>query len=362
MARKGYVASSAVVNGKRIYCYGKDKAEADRKLARRTALIEAKVKEYTDTTSVAVWADKWLVGYKEGVVSDAWYNAMKGIIENYIVPCIGDMAVKDVKPIDIVRMYNRYSYLSDSYGKKLVQITRQIFDSAEENDLMDKSPARHVKSPLWAKKRPSRPITESERSLTLKVANDNLDCGLFFLIMLYCGLRPQEVSVLTMADVDRRTKTLRVNKARKTDGTIGRPKSDAGVRYVPVPDKLFNILIGLGKRKDERIVTSATGRPLTRTTEKRMWQRFKRKMDIANGAKTFRGGIVESTIAEDLTPYCYRHTYCTDLQDAGVPVTTAKELMGHSDIRVTANIYTHHSDKSYEDAREKINKFHESTH
>ncbi len=39
--------------------------------------------------------------------------------------------------------------------------------------------------------------------------------------------------------------------------------------------------------------------------------------------------------------YCLRHTFATDLQRAGVPLNVAKELMGHSDITVTANVYTH---------------------
>ena len=59
------------------------------------------------------------------------------------------------------------------------------------------------------------------------------------------------------------------------------------------------------------------------------------------GAKTERNQIVESVVAPDLTPYCLRHTFCTDLQKAGVPINVAKELMGHSDIQTTANIYTH---------------------
>lgn len=49
----------------------------------------------------------------------------------------------------------------------------------------------------------------------------------------------------------------------------------------------------------------------------------------------------EDLVAKDLTPYCLRHTFCTDLERAGVPINVAKDLMGHSDIAVTANIYTH---------------------
>lgn len=59
------------------------------------------------------------------------------------------------------------------------------------------------------------------------------------------------------------------------------------------------------------------------------------------GAELERNKIIVSKVSTDLTPYCLRHTFCTDLQKAGVPLNVAKELMGHSDIQTTANIYTH---------------------
>jgi site-specific recombinase XerD len=62
------------------------------------------------------------------------------------------------------------------------------------------------------------------------------------------------------------------------------------------------------------------------------------------GATVFRSQITESVVAEDLVPYCLRHTFCTDLQDAGVPINVAKYLMGHTDIAVTSKIYTHQTD------------------
>ncbi len=68
-----------------------------------------------------------------------------------------------------------------------------------------------------------------------------------------------------------------------------------------------------------------------------------------------REGVIATNPADDLCPYCLRHTYGTDLQDAGVPINVAKYLMGHSDITTTANIYTDTTDDSIESAREKIN-------
>ena len=65
-------------------------------------------------------------------------------------------------------------------------------------------------------------------------------------------------------------------------------------------------------------------------------------MDVLLGADVDRDGyIIESVVAEDLVPYTLRHTDCTDLQNAGVPLNVARYLMGHSKIELTARIYTH---------------------
>ena len=42
----------------------------------------------------------------------------------------------------------------------------------------------------------------------------------------------------------------------------------------------------------------------------------------------------------DLVPYCLRHEYCTELARQGSDIRIAQKLMGHSDIKLTANIYT----------------------
>lgn len=87
------------------------------------------------------------------------------------------------------------------------------------------------------------------------------------------------------------------------------------------------------------------------------WHNFKREMDISNGAKVYRNQIIESTLSEDLEPYLLRHTFCTDCQAAGVPINVAKELMGHSDISVTAKIYTHMVDEVFEQNRKRLQEY-----
>jgi site-specific recombinase XerD len=82
-------------------------------------------------------------------------------------------------------------------------------------------------------------------------------------------------------------------------------------------------------------------------------------MDNSMGAKwekvkakdgKMRSKKILSVVAPDLVPYCLRHTYCTDLQAKGVKLKTASYLMGHANISITADIYTHITDEALDEA------------
>ena len=356
MARQGTYASTFMWQGKRIYVYGNSPAEAKENAIKRKALLEHGVVENRSNTTVKEWAKKWLKDYKKNAIGDAWYRQTESILRNHILPDLGSMPLKNVNAADIRRLMNKKAKYSESHQRKIAQVVLQIFSSAEENGIIDKLPTRKIKIATGSRESRTRAITDEERKLTLKVAEKNPDLGLQFLLMLFCGLRSQEVARLQMRDYDRSKQILTIRRARKADGSTDAPKSKSGNREIPVPTYLAERLNSLDKKPNEYICTSQQGHPLTKTSQKRAWHRFRRLMDIENGAEVFRNHIVESTLAEDLRPYDYRHTYCTDLQDAGVPITVAQRLMGHSDIKMTAQIYTHHSQKSFEDAREKINK------
>ena len=62
-------------------------------------------------------------------------------------------------------------------------------------------------------------------------------------------------------------------------------------------------------------------------------------------------------MADDLTPYCLRHTYATDLQSADVPINVAKDFLGHKSIAMTSHIYTHLSVDAFAEASLKVINF-----
>lgn len=59
------------------------------------------------------------------------------------------------------------------------------------------------------------------------------------------------------------------------------------------------------------------------------------------GCKVYRNELIPPyPLADDLVPYCLRHEYCTNLARMGIDIRQAQRLMGHADIKMTANIYT----------------------
>ena len=76
------------------------------------------------------------------------------------------------------------------------------------------------------------------------------------------------------------------------------------------------------------------------------------------GCKVYRNQLQPPfPLAEDFVPYCLRHTFCTNLAKANVDIRTAQRLMGHSNIQMTVNIYTHVDNSQIQAAADKINTF-----
>lgn len=351
-----YIKRTLTYEGQRYYARGKTEAEAEanRELLKRD--LEAGKIGISKNMSVSRWAQEWLETYKKPEVNARHYKDLQGIVKNFIVPEIGGMKIKSVKPVHLKKILGKASEYSDSYASKIYDVVRQIFREAYHNNLVPKDPAEALKKPSGRGKSKRRAITQLERKLTLEVARDHRG-GTFVMLMLYCGLRPGEVAALTWADVDFEKEVIHVRRALKADGSVKLPKTSAGYRDVPLPWDMADWL-RTRKRTSMLVCTNTQNNQYTASSMKAMFKDFKRHMNIAAGCKVFRNQLVPPlAVGDDLTLYCYRHTYCTDLQAAGVPINVAKELMGHSSIAVTAEIYTHKSEDAFNNAADLINAY-----
>ena len=238
------------------------------------------------------------------------------------------------------RILNDQAGRSASHVKKLRMVMQEMFKRARQSRLIVYDPAELLERPN-VKQGVRRSITETERTAILEVAEHH-PAGLWVLTLLYTGMRPGETAALTWADVDFRNNEIHVHAAKESgSAAIKGPKTAAGVRDIPIHSALLSRLLTAKGEPFSPVFQKKDGTRMDNATLHRRWKSFIRELDIHMGAKVYRNKIIESVVSPDLTPYCLWHTFCTDLQKAGVALNVAKELMGHSDISVTANIYTH---------------------
>lgn len=291
----------------------------------------------------------YLDNYKRETISDAWYADLKAILECKIVAGLGNRSIDQIRLMEVQQMLNGCSSLSDSYLKKIYDLTRQIFHFAYKNGLTGTDYSEDLIRPRGKKGRSGRSLTDAETAALYDVCCGTPD-ELFLRLMLQCGLRPGEITALTWQDVDLDSGVVRINKAMKKDRHVGLPKSDAGNRTVPIPDDLISILCDSAGGPFDLVCPKQHGGYHTKSSLRKLWERTQAGIDV----KLSSDGPVR-LVRDPLRLYDLRHTYCTNLEKAGVPINIAARLMGHSDISVTSKIYTHASDEALELARNLIN-------
>lgn len=336
-----YVRKTARYNGKKYEATGKTEQEAMTKLAEKLAAAKRGEETIGGSMTVDAWYKQWKATYKDpkGLTPkslgmyDEKYNG-------YIKPAIGRMKLKDVKDIHLQRLLNGQAGRSASHVKKIRMVLQEMFRRARQSRLIPYDPAELLELPTVTERR-RRSITDQEREAILAVAETHRS-GLWVLTMLYTGMRPGETAALTWSDVDFERNEIHVHAAKESGSSkIKGPKTSSGVRDIPIHAALLPKLLAAKGQPSAPVFPTGSGGQQNENSLRRLWTGFRRALDIYMGAETYRNQIIQSVVAEDLTPYCLRHTFCSDLQRAGVPINVAKELMGHSDIQMTANIYTH---------------------
>lgn len=316
--------------GKRYHVYADTLEEVGRKKAEKIQKIKsAKSKTQTDIT-VEVWTEKCFETYKSGqaeITRKKYTNRVRYCILRHI----GFMRIKDVTSIHCQEVLNYQRGNSRSQINEVYNALRFIFSRAVFNDLIDRDPTLSLQKPKGTYN-PRRALTEKERKTLIKVASK--DRRFFcFLLMLFCGCRPAEACSCIGADISENADGFPILHIKGT-------KTKNADRFVPIPTELYALIKDTPKK--EFISTYSTGTQIKESNRARLWKSLWRQMNIEAGTKTYRNALLEPyEIPKDLTPYCLRHEYCSDLARRGVDIRVAQRLMGHSDISLTANIYTH---------------------
>lgn len=339
-----YIRKTARYNGKKYEATGKTELEAMTKLAEKLAAAKRGEEIISGSMTTDAWYKEWKATYKDpkgltgkslGMYDEKYWK--------YISPMIGHMKLRDVKDAHLQKILNAQAGMSQSHVEKVRRVLREMFSRARKSRLIPYDPAEDLELPAYHAGT-HRSLTDEERAVLLKVAETH-HAGLYILTLLYTGMRPGEAAALNWADVDFKNNMIHIHAAVESGSSrIKGPKTAAGVRDLPIHAALLPLLQAARGQPFDPVFTGEGGGRLNSGNQYRLWKSFKRAMDIEMGAEVYRNKIMRSVIAEDLTPYCLRHTFATDCARAGVPLETVRWLLGHADISTTANIYQHRDD------------------
>lgn len=342
-ASDGYFRHTWTYEGKRYSVRAKTEPDLWRKVTEKQKLLESGMLTTNENTPVKKWFEDYLETYKKPTVTDRTFKQLQSYVKNYIEPNIGAFRMRDVRQIDLQRIVNSCAGRSLSHVAKLYGLIVSAFRQARISRIINFDPSEGLVMPE-AKSGTHRPLTTEEREHILNVCATH-SAGLWVLFMLYTGARPDETRKAQWEDIDAKGGRICIHSS----------KTDYGDRYVPLAPALY-VHLRAHQSTGYIFTQPTTGRPHTKTSMRQMWVSFLRALDIDMGAKTYKGGVIPETsvVAKDLTPYCLRHTYATDLQTAGVPINVAKDLLGHKNIAMTSRVYTRLSDEAFAAASDKI--------
>jgi integrase len=331
-----YYRHITLPDGKTKYVYGGSPAEVNQKVREQFKAAETGLL-IEDNTLTGEWAAKWLKTYKSSLRGNTIKNYLNAY-NNHIAPALESIPLKAVRPVHVQKVMNDVSGYSEDLQRKVLNAMKQIFETAIQNRLISVNPCSGIKITPHASDERIKVLTPMQQKKLLESVVEPMALA-FVALGLYCGLRREESLGLMWSDI--KGSKLTVNRAatflKNQQDPNHELKSKAAHRTIPIPKPLAEILKQT-PHKGLYVIVPPRGGEMTLMSYRRMWAHVTQSVDF------------------DVHSHMLRHTYATSLYRAGVDLKTAQYLLGHSDIKMTAEIYTHIQQDKLTSAAARINK------
>ena len=293
--------------------------------------------------------------------TQANYNFVVGILKK---EAFGGLRIDKVKLSDAKAWLIKLQ--KDGRGYSTIHsvrgVVRPAFEMAVQDDLIRKNPFGFELATVVVNDSVTREaITRVQERAFLKLIQED-NCyrkyydGIY--ILFNTGLRISEFCGLTISDIDFQNKRIRVDhqlqRKRDMEYIIEDTKTKSGERYVPMSQQVaecFRRVIANRKPpKQEPIIDGYTGFLFLDKNGMPMvalhWEHyFKHILNKYNS--------IYKVQLPKITPHVCRHTFCSNMARSGMSPKTLQYIMGHSDISVTLNTYTH---LTFDDAKAEFDR------
>lgn len=338
-------------NGKRIVkaFYGKTKGEVRKKLQEFQA--ERIKGEYQQVVkrSVQGYMTDWLNEVKYNELKPSAFDRLEQTCKYQVFPFIGSLQMGMVTADDVQSVINQLTDKGYSYStiKKAYNAINACFTFAYEREAIRKNPCIRISLPKKAEREKSDIVyfnDDERRALEQAALQQHKNGaykspnGWYIILLLNTGLRIGELLALQWCNVDFDNKQIKVTgnlkqvKARGESPTNyitveQTTKTKSGHRIVPLTNRAVEALRYLEEHKhsDKYVAATKNGKPIS----------------ARNIDRTFRQTLTAAGIDKKCGVHSLRHTFASMLFKKGADPKTVSEILGHSDVNITYNIYIH---------------------
>lgn len=287
------------------------------------------------------------------------------LYERYIKDEFGQIKIDDLKRTDIKAIYN---YLIDKYSLKKNSISsihivlHQVLDIAVEDELLRYNPADNaLKGVECVKTQPRKALTMQEQTIFENYLSQEKASKwrAIFTVMLYTGMRAGETIGIRWCDIDLEKDLIDVNHnmvQKLHDGAIefmvNSPKTAAGKRKIPMLPKVKEAFLMEKERQKELGLTCKVNIGgytdfIFLNNNGNIYDTKLLNLALERIIKKCNNELIESgssILLPHISCHILRHTFATRMAEAGLSPKAIQSILGHSDIRISMNLYVDSTD------------------
>ena len=317
------------------------KRDAERVLRDRLAALEAGAHVPKTRETVAEFMSTWMQNYAATNTLPSTRYGYQGYINRYIVPTIGHISIQKLTAADIQALYGELAQLGKS-PTTIVQLHRIIHKALAEGvrwGILTRNVADATTPPRLQKQ--ELRVWDMRTTVEFLQAIRGTRYGNLYSLAALTGMRRSELCGLKWEDVDLVNKRLRVLRSlQRIPGTgiqQGPTKTQGSRRSIRLSDAAVTVLHGIRGRQltqeieagddwqDTGLVfTGDIGQPLSPDVVSRQFSRLVKKAGLPH-----------------LTLHGLRHGLASLLLSANINPKVVSELLGHSNIGITMDTYSH---------------------
>lgn len=248
---------------------------------------------------------------------------------------ISDQLLVEVTEDDLIEYFKSVLNYSQSCVNKIYQLLGAVFLKAINKNIIEINPLRNIRRPKSKQRKiPVRALTVAEQGKLLNVLKtEDVRYSEIMLLSMFTGMRIGEVCALTVEDINFKDNTITVSKT-VSRGEYGKTivcdtKTDAGMRTLHINHDVAEFLRTCIGEKDFGLLFKSSNNKLVTTNQ----------VNYAYAKVLKDHNIVDNSVYGKVDLHSLRHTYATRCIEAGMPAKVLQQILGHTDISITLDVY-----------------------